>query len=143
MGLPTKFTPQVQETFLKLYRGNGVINRSAHDLKISPETPRQHAKKHPEFAARMAQALQDYRDVLEMEAHRRAVEGIDKPVYYKGSVVGHIREYSDRMLELKLKRNIPEYRDRHTLDVTHGGGVLVVHRVAETSEDWEKGGEVK
>ena len=138
MGLPTKFTPRVQETFLKLYRGNGVINRSSHDLNISPETPRQHAMKHPEFAAAMAQALQDYRDTLEIEAYRRAVEGVEKPVYYKGVVVGQVLEYSDRMLELKLKRHIPEYRDRHTLDVTHAGGVLVVHKAHATSEDWEK-----
>ncbi len=134
---PTKFTPQIQTAFLKLYRECGVINTCAHTLQISPETPRQHALKHEDFKEGMAEALQDYRDMLENEAHRRAVTGIKRAIYYKGEVVGHELLYSDRILELKLKRNIPEYRDKFSLDVEHKGGVLVVHTVALSSKEWE------
>jgi hypothetical protein len=42
-------------------------------------------------------------DALEREAWRRAVEGFDEPVHYQGEVVGYVKKYSDRMLELLLK----------------------------------------
>lgn len=44
----------------------------------------------------------------EQEAHRRAVDGIDEPVFYKGDECGHIRRYSDRLLEFLLKADNPQ-----------------------------------
>jgi hypothetical protein len=37
------------------------------------------------------------------ELHRRAVDGVDKPVFQQGRQVGVIREYSDKLLETELK----------------------------------------
>lgn len=135
--LPTKFVPQVREAFLKRYRECGILSRAVEGLQISFETPRAHAKRDPEFKERMDAALQGYRDSLEAEAHRRGVEGIPRSVYYKGEVVGEERQYSDRILELQLKRHIPEYRDKFALDVAHAGGILVVHKVEQSSKEWE------
>ena len=53
-------------------------------------------------------------DVLEAEACRRAVEGVEKPVgWYKGEPGGYVREYSDILTIFLLKGLRPEkYRDR-------------------------------
>jgi hypothetical protein len=53
-------------------------------------------------------------DILEAEAHRRAVEGVEKPVgWYKGRPGGYVREYSDVLLIFLLKGLRPEkYKDR-------------------------------
>ena len=63
-------------------------------------------------------ALAAHVERLRTEALRRAVEGWDeRPILDKeGNVVGHVRKYSDRLLELVLKRLDPEFRER--FDVT-------------------------
>ena len=48
---------------------------------------------------------------------RRAIEGVDKPVFHNGKVVGSIREYSDTLLIFALKGSMPsKYRER--IDIT-------------------------
>ena len=52
---------------------------------------------------------------MEHEIFRRAQEGWDEPVYggrYRQEVVGSVRRYSDRLLELRAKALMPEYRDK-------------------------------
>ncbi len=53
-------------------------------------------------------------DVLEAEAHRRAVEGVEEPVgWYKGVAGGTVRRYSDVLLMFLTKGALPErYRER-------------------------------
>jgi len=58
--------------------------------------------------------------------HNRAIDGWLEPVFYKGELIGYIRKFSDRMLELQAKRYIPAYRDKAAVDLSVAGGVLVV-----------------
>lgn len=61
---------------------------------------------------------------LEAEARRRAMDGVDEPVYHKGEVVGHVRKYSDTLLIFLLKAHRPhKYRDNYKIE--HGGQVEV------------------
>lgn len=62
----------------------------------------------PSFAARWDEALKIAVDRLEAEAWRRAVEGVDEPVFHKGQKVGAIRRYSDTLLTVLLKAHNPE-----------------------------------
>ena len=64
-----------------------------------------------DFAAQWDEALGEGIDLLEAEARRRAVTGIDKPVYYKGKVVGSITKYSDKLLMFLFKAHDPKFRD--------------------------------
>ena len=70
-------------------------------------------RRHSEdFAAQWDDALGEGVDILEAEARRRAVTGVDKPVYYKGEVVGSITKYSDRLLMFLLRAHRPQkFRD--------------------------------
>ena len=46
------------------------------------------------------------------------MRGTLSPVYYKGEVVGHVREFSDTLLMFSLKARRPEvYRESTTVDV--------------------------
>src|SRR5437870_3224245 len=47
-------------------------------------------------------------DAHEAEATRRAVEGWDEPVFYRGQVWGHVRRYSDTLLLARLEALDPE-----------------------------------
>ena len=72
-----------------------------------------------DFAAQWDNALEEGTDLLEAEARRRAVTGIDKPVYYKGEVVGSITKYSDRLLMFLLRAHRPQkFRDGGKVEQT-------------------------
>ena len=60
------------------------------------------------FAAQWDEALGEGSDLLEAEARRRAVTGIDKPVFYKGKVVGSTKKYSGRLLMFLLEAHRPQ-----------------------------------
>lgn len=59
-------------------------------------------------------------------AVERAVNGVDKAIYYKGEVVGHEKVYSDGLLQSLLKAKLPEFAK----DGEGGGGVNVNVNIA-------------
>ena len=67
-----------------------------------------------EFQAALERAREMAADILEAEAHRRAVEGWVEPVgWYKGKAGGTVRRYSDVLLIFTLKGLLPDrYRER-------------------------------
>ncbi len=66
-----------------------------------------------EVRLRWAEALREACDILEGEAWRRAVQGVERPIHYQGAQVDTIREYSDTLLIFLLKGARPEkYRER-------------------------------
>lgn len=83
-----------------------------------------------EFAAAWDDAVDQAADRMEREALRRAVEGVDEPVYQGGELVGYVRKYSDTLLIFLLKAARPEkYRER--AEVRQTGKVQV-----EYVNDW-------
>lgn len=104
-------------------------------LKIA--TVRAWKQKNPEFSLAWIEATQAYRESLEHEAYRRAVNGTLRPVYYKGNEVGSVREYSDRLLELLLRANDPQkYGNRSQVDIDVRRGVMVLAPPTPTEDDW-------
>ena len=65
------------------------------------------------YAARFREAEEHAIQALETEARRRAMVGIEKPIFYKGQAIAHIRAFSDGLLMFLLKAKRPDiYRDR-------------------------------
>jgi hypothetical protein len=52
-----------------------------------------------QFAERWNDAVEEGIDGLEDEAIRRARDGVKRPVFYMGQVVGYVQEYSDSLLK--------------------------------------------
>jgi hypothetical protein len=89
----------------------------------------------PEFAAAVAEALEDGCDLLEAEARRRAVEGVPRPKFDRAgrpiidpaTGLQYVeREYSDTLLIVLLKAHRPEkFREnyRHEYASPDGGAV--------------------
>jgi hypothetical protein len=66
-------------------------------------------------------------DQIRDEMQRRAIHGVDEPVFHQGEIVGHITRYSDRLLGLMAKAHLPEYRDQARLEVTgHDDGPVEI-----------------
>ena len=70
------------------------------------------------FQAGLTLALKAHCDRIEAEIVRRAYEGVEEPVYQAGRLVGTVRRFSDTLLIFHAKKLMPEYRDRHAVDVT-------------------------
>ena len=107
MANRTKFTHHAREKFLAVLRETCNVAEAARAVGISRRTAYDR-RADAQFAIAWDEAEQEAADKLEREAWRRAVEGTQKPIVYKGDVTGHYLEYSDRMLELLLKAHRPE-----------------------------------
>ena len=122
-----------KRAFLLAYADIGMINRAAKKAGISRRTHYNwlHSDDKDGEAYRAAfNGLQiQVHGSIEDEIYRRAIHGTRKPVFCKGSVCGHIREYSDTLLIFLAKAMMPKkYRD-NTIDTaptqTAASGALV------------------
>lgn len=102
-----------RDAFLKAFAENGTLTHAAEAAGCDRSSHYYWMEHDPEYPALFTEAAHRANDSLEREALRRAVEGIEKPVYQGGKKVGSIREYSDTLLIFLMKGAIPsKYRDR-------------------------------
>jgi hypothetical protein len=131
-----KFTPLAVSKILNNIANCGVMYQAVMAAGLSYSQFAKLRKEHPALCTLIDEAMDLYREKVAHAVHSRAIQGVEEPVYFKGAIVGYIRKYSDRLLELHAKRHCPEYRDKGTLDVNVAGGVLVVHETTQTKEEW-------
>jgi hypothetical protein len=104
----------------------GIARRTAYDWK----------KENEDFAKRWDDAAEAGTDLLEDEAVRRAVEGVPRPVFYQGKVVGAVQEYSDELLIRMLKaRRKAKYSDRVESAVSNTVRVVEVTSFADVEAE--------
>lgn len=65
----------------------------------------------PEFKIAFEKARDQGLDAAEDELIRRAVDGVDRPEFFKGKIVGYVKEYSDYL----MIRFLSAYRERYRL----------------------------
>lgn len=143
---PNKFenkrSPGLEEAFLDGLREGWSIKKSAWAAGISSSTAwdwrykseatkREDKSYKDDFWPRWKQAEQDGVDRLEDEATRRGVEGVEKPIYQQGALVGTVTEYSDTLLNLKLRGKRPEVynTERHEMSGPNGGAIPVAMEI--------------
>jgi hypothetical protein len=98
---------------------------NAYSITVAAKVAGVHRRRFYELAhadERFREELQEAHDkgtdVIRDEIRRRAVEGWDEAVFQKGELVGHVRKYSDRLLELEARRRGPAYRDNHRVELS-------------------------
>lgn len=110
-------------TFLAALEEKGIVKYAADKAGITPRAAYAKYKKDAKFAELWEHALELSIQSMEIEARRRAVEGVDQPLYSNGTQVDVIRKYSDRLLMFLLKSKRPDtYADRQRSEVTLEGG---------------------
>ena len=99
------------------------------------------------FSARYNQARAESDDAIRSEIHRRAIEGVDKPVVWQGQLAGRwidedgrpsnaftpgsrlepltIKEYSDTLLIFLAKSRMPEFKDKVQVEGSDGGPITI------------------
>jgi hypothetical protein len=119
MGNFHEFPNPSKRAFLNAFALLGRVPQAAKAAEIDLSLHYKWLKSDPDYALSFKDAQDMAADLLESEAVRRAVQGVDKPVYYKGRQVGTVKEYSDTLLIFTLKGLRPEkYKDRIQVDVT-------------------------
>lgn len=131
-----KWTPKVLAEVLNELCNCGVIYRSCIACGVGYDQFLK-LRKTVKQIEDLAEAAQEYyRQKISHTVHDRAIHGWDEPVYYKGDVVGHVRRFSDRLLELQAKRHCPEYRDKSQMDLNVAGGVLLITGTRPDKEEF-------
>lgn len=114
--------------FLDALRNTCNVRAACNAASVGRSTVYERRESDDTFKGAWDEAEQDGVDLLKAEARRRALLGVDEPVYYQGKRVGFIRRYSDALLMFLLKAHEPEvYRERY--EVTGAGGGPVRHRL--------------
>ena len=97
-----------QAAFLAAYSKTGVVT-------VAAEMAGFHRRNHPfwphndkVYPALFNEAHAMACDAIEAEMRRRAIEGVDRPVFYKGQECGTVREYSDMLLAMLANGAMPE-----------------------------------
>lgn len=132
---------QKKAAFLRSYSQHGNQTRAASDVGVHRNTPDDWRAKDPAFNEQFVVAADMATDLLVDEARRRAAEGVEKPVYQNGKLVGHIREFSDTLLMFLIKGQRPaQYRDNSKIELTGPGGGPLQHTIApiQSMNDHEK-----
>ncbi len=123
----------MKSAFLELFSQLGHLGRTVDTLGIARSQPSRWRRRDPEFAQAYEEAKEIAAQNLEDEAYRRAVEGVDEPVYFKGAKCGAVTKYSDSLLTTLLKGAFPEkYRERYEHQV---GPAPVEFDVSKLSEE--------
>jgi hypothetical protein len=86
------------------------VDRTSHYFWLVPEND-----PGGKYREAFEDAREQYRDRIRIEIDRRALHGVKRKVYYKGVKCGEETEYSDRLLELLAKAELPEFRERHEI----------------------------
>jgi hypothetical protein len=108
--------PDIREQFLKYIRQTGSLTGALVKLRvnqkfdISQGTVNTLLMRFPTFKDMYEEAKEEYTYSLESEAHRRAVDGVDKGIYYQGEFVAYEKQYSDTLLAKLLDANSPKFR---------------------------------
>lgn len=122
-----------RDTFIVTLAAGASITKAAQVAGVGRTTVYEWREADEAFAKLWDEALEAGIDLLEDEARRRAVEGVERPVVAMGKIARNddgsvlkIREYSDTLLALMLKAKRPEqYRERLDVNAKHSGGVTL------------------
>lgn len=117
---PKKRRPALWEkAFIAALADSGVVSSACAAAEVARSTVYEQRKNYEDFAAAWDNAIEIAADALEAEIRRRALEGVQEPIYYKGVLVDHVRKYSDTLAMFILKATRPQkYRERveHSTD---------------------------
>ena len=137
------FSAKRAKLFLHFLAETGRVRHSAQLAGFKDADALYYRKRHDAaFSKAWEEAIDIAGDKFEDEAARRAVEGVDKDVYYKGEVVGQERQYSDgllgKLLDGAKREKYAPKKDSNTQVNVHVG-LAVVPMTAPHLEDWERG----
>ena len=125
-----------QTAFLAAFGATGSITKAAEAAGIDRREHYRWLEGNESYQERWGAAEEELTTRLEAEAVRRALDGVEEPIYHNGQCVGTVSRYSDRMLELLLKARRPgSYRERASVEHSGPNGGPMMHSVAGMTDE--------
>jgi len=130
-------TKESKRLFLEAYAEHANVMLAAKAADIHRSTVYDWQEHDQDFSFAFNLAREDAKDILRAEIYRRAKEGWDEPLVSAGMRLGRVRKYSDTLLIFHSKMLMPEYRDKHQVEVSGPGGapIQVQHLQQLTNEE--------
>lgn len=124
MGIPK--TDEDKQAFLDALSKSGVRTAAQVVAGVAYTTVSSWRQNDPEFAVAYDEAMEFAADSLEVEARRRAVEGVESKKFDKdGKLLFTTINYSDTLLIALLKANKPDkFADRSKAEISNPDGSL-------------------
>lgn len=114
-----KLTPEKLTAFCAALAETCQVRKACDAVGISRQTAYKWREDMPDFAEAWDRAMKVGVSALEDEAHRRAFEGYDEPVFHQGAVCGAIRKASDTLAIFLLKAHAPDkYRENSKVELS-------------------------
>ena len=139
MAKPQRFVKDKKKNdFLNALLKTGLRNKAAEISGVTRQAHYLWLKTDAEYAMAHEKVRAMLVDNLEDAAYERAVNGIERKIYFKGEEIGTQKEYSDTLLALLLKANMPEkYKDKTetTVNVEDGSGTISWEGAVEHGKD--------
>jgi len=131
---PTPLPPWA-EPYIEALQLHGMEHTAAVTAGTTVRAVRKLAEMHDEFAYAIDAALEAAADKVEAEVRRRAVDGIEKGIYYQGDKVATEMQYSDSLLlALAKAKRRREFGDKAEISGP-GGAPLTVNIRSFTPPD--------
>lgn len=99
--------------------------KDIHGITVRKDVLRRMRDTIPVFDAEIEDALAMYQGKLQMEMHRRAVEGTKRGVYFNGECIAEETVYSDALLAKMVDVHTPEYKEAKTKSNERGNTINV------------------
>lgn len=113
----------------------GHITDSCKRVGIKRVTFYAHRREDEEFDKRAEEAHREGLKALEDFAVMRATQGVQKPVFFQGDIVGYTTEYSDQLLSFLLQGNDPKYKRKQEITGADGGPLAMLAKYDDTELD--------
>lgn len=81
-----------------------------------------------EFEAAYVEARGRDPEAIRAEIRRRAIDGVEEPVFHGGVIVGQVRRYSDSLLAKMAEAHLPEFKRQQLPDAGADGALVAVER---------------
>jgi hypothetical protein len=115
--------------FLKALARCGTVSHASRIAGVSNRHAHRQREKDPRFAQAWIEAERRFTDRAERELFRRAIDGVEEPIYQGGKLVGTKLVYSDSLLLAVVKARKPDlYRERSTVEHALAGPVVDAQR---------------
>lgn len=102
------WTAKTRDRFLEALAELGQVRAAARVAGVSPQSAYRLRRRSPEFAVAWQEAMDQALDALEETLLDRAINGVEKPVFYGGKSCGSVRQYSDALAMFLLRARRPE-----------------------------------
>ena len=121
----------LKEDFLRAFYKIGYKVKACFECGISVSTINGWLDADLDFRAKFTVIDEYHTEEFRVALKKRAVEGVERNVYWQGQIIDTKIEYSDVLLIVELKRRDPQYRERATVEAS------IINKLYQNIDDSE------